>query len=169
MNAEVISICIDKERTYNHNKVGTNFRMTNLQAALGLSQITRIDEITQRKRNNYHLYQKLINDQIHDIEFQRIDLNVLSTNWVVAVRSERFNKKIEAIQHELQIKQIETRRLFKPLSNQKFNKGRRYLSDSGENAQQLYDSGLYLPSSIDLSPAEIQMVVDNFARVVLNV
>lgn len=45
-----------------HNEVGFNYRMTNLQAALGLGQLERLDEFIETKRRNYKLYQALLAD-----------------------------------------------------------------------------------------------------------
>lgn len=44
---------------YIHDEIGYNYRMTNLQAALGLAQMEELPEFINRKRNNYELYKKL--------------------------------------------------------------------------------------------------------------
>lgn len=52
----------DNPLYYIHNEIGFNYRMTNLQAALGLAQIEKLNEFISIKKENYHLYQSLIND-----------------------------------------------------------------------------------------------------------
>ena len=159
-----INLYFDKDRSYNHLKVGANFRMTNMQAALGLSQIFRIEEIVAKKRHNYEIYKNLIRDRGLDIDFQEVDSNVLSTYWVVAIKSHRFNGRVNSVRCKLFDLGIETRRLFKPLSRQPFNVGKEYFCDGGKNCESLYDSGFYLPSSIDLSSEEIIYVVDQLTE-----
>ena len=47
--------------SYIHNEVGYNYRMTNLQAALGVAQMEKLTEFIERKHRNFDLYKKLFN------------------------------------------------------------------------------------------------------------
>ena len=49
----------DDPHNYIHHEVGYNYRMTNLQAALGVAQMEELPEFIQRKQRNYQLYQEL--------------------------------------------------------------------------------------------------------------
>lgn len=52
----------DDAHYYIHNEVGFNYRMTNLQAALGVAQLEELEEFISRKRKNYDLYYRLFQD-----------------------------------------------------------------------------------------------------------
>src|SRR5437588_310635 len=54
------NLCFQKERRFVHQELGWNFRMTNLQAALGLAQLERLDEFVGRKRTMGRLYTELL-------------------------------------------------------------------------------------------------------------
>ncbi len=47
---------------YVHNEVGYNFRLTNLQAAMGVAQLERLPEFLKRKKENYEFYRKALAD-----------------------------------------------------------------------------------------------------------
>lgn len=49
----------DDPHYYIHNEIGYNYRMTNLQAALGVAQMEELPEFINRKQNNYELYKRL--------------------------------------------------------------------------------------------------------------
>ena len=52
------NLCFDKERRYIHEELGWNFRMSNVQAAIGVAQLERIDQILAKKRQIGHWYQQ---------------------------------------------------------------------------------------------------------------
>lgn len=52
----------DDPHFYIHNEVGYNYRMTNLQAALGVAQMEELPEFIHRKQKNYRLYQQLLQE-----------------------------------------------------------------------------------------------------------
>ena len=52
------NLCFDKERRYIHEELGWNFRMSNVQAAIGVAQLERIDQIIAKKRQIGRWYQQ---------------------------------------------------------------------------------------------------------------
>ena len=52
----------DDVHYYIHHEVGYNYRMTNVQAAIGVAQLEELDEFIERKNNNYNLYKELLAD-----------------------------------------------------------------------------------------------------------
>jgi perosamine synthetase len=56
------NLCFDKERRYIHQELGWNFRMTNLQAALGVAQLERLDGFVQKKRQIGAWYNQALAD-----------------------------------------------------------------------------------------------------------
>jgi len=53
---------MSKERRYWHPFIGFNYRMTNLQAAIGVAQMERIEAIIQKKRENAQTYASLLSN-----------------------------------------------------------------------------------------------------------
>ena len=53
------NLCFCAEERFVHDEIGWNMRMTNIQAALGVAQLERIEEFIQKKRNMGNLYNEL--------------------------------------------------------------------------------------------------------------
>ena len=56
------NLCFKKEKRFYHEELGYNFRMTNIQAAIGLAQLGRIDKLVEKKRWIGHIYNKKLKD-----------------------------------------------------------------------------------------------------------
>ena len=54
------NLAFNKTRRFSHNEIGYNYRMTNIQAAIGLSQLEKITEHIKIKRQNTFLYNKIL-------------------------------------------------------------------------------------------------------------
>ena len=54
------NLAFNKTRRFSHNEIGYNYRMTNIQAAIGLSQLEKIKEHIEIKRKNTLLYNKIL-------------------------------------------------------------------------------------------------------------
>src|SRR5438093_11203166 len=54
------NLCFQPQRRFVHEELGWNFRFTNLQAAIGLAQLERLDDHVERKRANGRRYQELL-------------------------------------------------------------------------------------------------------------
>jgi len=74
-----------KERRYWHHEVGHNFRLTNLQSALGFSQLEKIQDIIQNKKRVYDAYLENLSE-VKGISFQRFEKEVDPVVWAVALR-----------------------------------------------------------------------------------
>jgi perosamine synthetase len=70
---------------YIHDELGYNYRMTNVQAALLLGQIEKINEIKEMKKRVFSLYKNFLCD-ITEILIQEIDPNTVHSNWMFGVR-----------------------------------------------------------------------------------
>lgn len=104
---------------YIHNEVGYNYRMTNIQAALGVAQMEELEEFIERKHRNYNLYKKL---------FSNFELGVLlpyrsgtySNQWFYSLLIDRT--KVRASMREiitkLQNKGVETRAIWGLINEQ---------------------------------------------------
>lgn len=134
---------------YYHPVVGYNYRMTNLQAAIGLAQIERFDEIFQEKQRVYNRYAMHLGKQ-EDWMNKLTDVNVVGSNrWMIKLR---VNARYAP---ELKSKGIETRPIFVPL-----NRMPPYRSDRADLEQGNYwvDSQLIFPSYPQLTDSEIDYI-----------
>lgn len=95
---------------YKHNEIGYNYRMTNVQAAIGVAQLEEIDEFIFRKQNNYKLYKNNFNDfnfaQIVDFRD-----DIVSNTWFYSlnVDIEVLNCGIREVINELHDENVQTR------------------------------------------------------------
>ena len=145
---------------FNHDEIGWNYRMSNLQAALGFGQLKNIKWIVKRKRqigNRYFL--KLKNDK-------KIILQMNKTNyaeniyWVFGVLIKKGNKlSRDKIMKKLLNLNIETRPFFVSMNKQKiFNKMKLFKNSKVLNSEYLSTNGFYLPSGIGIKNKEIDYV-----------
>ncbi len=140
---------MSKDKRYWHDYVGYNYRLTNLQAAIGTAQMERIDAIIAHKTKLGSSYLKHLS-QVKGIRTQRTLPNATSTFWLfsVAIEEERSEVDAEFIMSEMSLKGIETRRVFYPLSEMDIYK--KYVSQKCENAASISNQGVSLPSYLNL-------------------
>lgn len=145
-----------------HEYLGYNFRMTNLQAAVGVAQLTKIHKfIANRKKNASEYRIKL--KHIPGIIFQAELPEVVSNNWMFGIR---ITKSFPLSRDELRIKLaeagIETRTFFIPLHLQPLYNKTKYLG-AFPIAEQLCAEGLYLPSSSALNLRQLHYITERIA------
>ena len=68
-----------------HNKIATNYRITNLQAGLLYTQLNLLDEIIERKRYIINYYKKEL-EKVLNIKFQKIDKQTQHSYWIFSIR-----------------------------------------------------------------------------------
>jgi perosamine synthetase len=155
------NLCFDPKRRFVHEHLGWNFRLTNLQAALGLAQLERLDEFLARKRRMGELYRSAL----HNLE-DSIQLPPASTTdadnvyWVYGLvlhDSVRFDA-LEAMRR-LGAEGIGTRPFFWPMHEQPALLRRGLFA--GERypvAERIARRGFYLPSGLALTDSQIEAV-----------
>jgi perosamine synthetase len=134
---------------YFHVEVGHNYRMTNIQAAIGLGQLENIRNILDCKRAIYESYQKQLNDFVS----QKIPDNVTSNHWVYTIL-------IDAplfVQQQLKTHGIDSRTMFRPLNTMPMYYDH---DDSNKYPISTFISkhGLMLPSYPDLPMYDINRI-----------
>ncbi|HVN65258.1 MAG TPA: DegT/DnrJ/EryC1/StrS family aminotransferase [Methanomicrobiales archaeon] len=152
-------LAFDPERRFLHTDIGFNYRMTNIQAAIGLAQLERIDEFIGLRRRHAGIYSE------HLAGIPGITLPVerpwaKNVYWMYSILLEKsFGLPRDVLMNLLAGKGIETRSFFIPVHRQPvmekmgFFPGERY-----PVAEDLGARGLYLPSSSSLSDEEIRLV-----------
>lgn len=75
------------ELYYTHDEIGYNYRMTNLQAALGLAQLEQLEKFIEVKKENYNLYKEKIKE-IHGLSILDFKDNIRSNHWFYSLKCE---------------------------------------------------------------------------------
>jgi perosamine synthetase len=132
----------DASQGYYHPEVGFNYRMTNIEASLGLAQLERIDKFLEKKREFRKIYQEVFNDLPY-IKFQKEYDNVEGSWWLTCIKIEK-EIDISNLMIKLEEKGILSRRIFIPVCEMPYLK--KY-SKSCPNAYEIYKKGICLPSS----------------------
>ncbi len=144
-----------------HGQIGYNYRMTNIQAAVGVAQFARVDKVIERHRKRSAMYKKLLGG-IPGIEF-RIDAGYAETNeWMFSLLlpNEITNKRDEII-HGLAGNDIMARPFFDPFTMQlPFLEGG--VVEPRPVAHEIASRGINLPSSYQITDEEISRVSDAF-------
>ena len=148
------------ERHFWHKFVGFNYRMTNLQAAVGLAQVEQLDNFTDARRNNAAEYTKRL-ATIPGITTPPEAPWAKNVFWMygILVNAEEYGMNRDELRRVLADSGIETRTFFIPMHCQPIYwaqfKGERY-----PVAEQFCRDGFYLPSASSLTLGEIEYVTD---------
>jgi perosamine synthetase len=138
---------------YYHKVVGYNYRLTNMQAAVGVGQIERADEIIRNKKRVAKMYRNYLSGA--PLHFQDEPSWSSATYWMNTPVFENSSIRDDIVD-ALSDMNIETRPFFYPLHDQPPYRG----SSSGDMdvSIDLYHRGINLPSSPLLTDGEIEQV-----------
>lgn len=147
---------MSRRRRYWHDVQGYNFRLTNMQAALGCAQLKNLKKILSAKRRVYASYQRYLKGET-GIAFQSFSAEVEPVVWCVAVALDTkvFKRKRDDIMKSLGACGIETRPGFYPASVMPF-----YSASPLPVAERTASRVITLPSYAALTDSEIRYVCD---------
>jgi len=162
------NLCFQPGKRFVHERLGWNLRMTNLQAALGLAQLERLDEFVQKKRAMGEQYQRLLSG------VNALQLPLKSNNhadniyWVfgVVLQPESGLSAVR-ITTELINRGIGTRPFFWPMHEQPvLQKMGLFRGEFYPVAEKLARSGFYLPSGLKLSTQNIERAASTLKHII---
>ena len=133
----------DGMRGYYHPEVGFNYRMTNLEAAVGLAQMKRLEKFLRVKKEFYQIYRNELKG-VSDVRFQKEYPHARSSWWLTALVLDSA-VPVEPIVKKLNAKGIQARRIFMPVVE--FPYLGRFNAREFKNSYRIYDRGLCLPGS----------------------
>ncbi len=143
---------------YLHEKLGYNYRLSNILAGIGRGQLQSLERKIEKRRQIYKRYKEEL-ATISAINLMPEDMEgVRSNRWLTAITVEQFDP-IESITY-FDEKNIETRALWNPLHKQPYIKKRNirfFTKDSTGEA--LFNRGLCLPSGSSLTELEQEYVI----------
>ncbi len=140
---------------YDHNEIGYNYRLTNIQAAMGVAQMERLDAFIATKRTNALMYQNLFSGS-NGIEFLWEKPWVKSNFWFYTIRVSKDHKK--SLVDYLISKNVQVRPIWKLIHTLPMYKDCQAFRV--ESALNIYDTALNLPCSIGLKMEEIEFTVE---------
>ena len=144
---------------YEHTEVGYNYRLSNLLAALGRAQLTRLDEMIARRRAVREAYRELF-APVPGVRIFGGDDDAEDNCWLtsVVVDADTAGWTAAHLRAALDAADIESRPLWKPMHLQPvFADAPTQLNG---NAQRLFETGLTLPSGSALTTAQIDRTLD---------
>ena len=143
--------------TFVHPRIGYNFRMTDMQSALGLVQLRKLDYIIEQKLKIYETYQKYLGGKVHFLKLHE-DFSFIPFRVIVFVdNADQTMKKMNA-------DGIESRSIFYPLHKQPCYE---YLNcDDTEftNSNECFERGICLPTWIGLTEEEIRYASESLLK-----
>ena len=148
---------------YIHDEIGFNYRMTNLQAALGVAQMEELEEFISRKQKNYELYKELFAD-FELAELMPFREGTSSNKWFYSLKINRdkVHSSMREIITGLEEKGIQTRAIWGLISEQKpYENDVKYKL---EKAPYYADRILNIPSSTQITAEEIEYVADEVKK-----
>jgi perosamine synthetase len=143
---------------YIHDEVGYNYRLTNIQAAMGVAQLENLPGFIEKKTNNYQYYMLNIN-KIDGLNVSDVPRYAKSNNWMYALQidKKKYSMDKEKLYNHLAKSGIETRPVWYPNHLQKmFTKHQSYKI---AKATILHSNTLNIPCSVGLNESELAKIV----------
>jgi len=155
------NLSFQSQRRFYHEELGFNFRLTNLQAALGLGQLERIDTIVARKRWIGAEYTRRLQG-IGGVQLPVEESWARNVYWMYGlVLSEETGMDAQQLATKLKERGVETRPFFLGMHEQPVFQDRRlFPHETYPVAERLGRQGLYLPSGLALSEEQLSTVCD---------
>ncbi|MFQ5866782.1 MAG: DegT/DnrJ/EryC1/StrS family aminotransferase [bacterium] len=160
------NLAFSKNVRFKHDYLGFNYRMTNLQAAIGGAQVDRIDEIIDKKR----YIAKCYSEGLASVEGITLPVEMewaKNVYWMYSILVEReFALSRDELIEKLREKGVETRTFFIPMNKQPvFQKMGLFKDERCPVAEELSQKGLYLPSGVGLKEEEIDYVINTIREI----
>jgi len=154
------NLCFQPKKRFVHQRLGWNLRMTNLQAAVGVAQLERLDEFVERKRDMGRRYNELF------AGLSGVQLPLAKTDaaeniyWVYGlVLDESRGMNAEEVMQQLAAKGVGCRPFFCPMHQQPILRSMGlFVGEDYPEADRLYRQGFYIPSGMALTEEQIEQV-----------
>lgn len=155
---------MSRSKRYWHDDLGYNYRITNMQAALGFAQLERIDEFINKRVEIFSQYQKNLLD-IPGIKLNFTANTVANIYWLICLEIEGYTEtNRNNLMEALSLNGIDTRPYFYPISDLPMYKNEQI---STPITHKVYQRGINLPSHFALTNQEIDYICSSI-RAYLN-
>lgn len=147
----------EREKRFWHRYIGFNYRLTNLQAAIGVAQMEKIDAFVETRRKDARLYNSLLKD-VKGITLPPEAKWAKSVYWMYSILVQRsFGMNRDSLMKRLLEDGIETRTFFYPIHMQPVYSDK-YAGETYPVAEELSRKGVNLPSGSTLEKKQIEYI-----------
>ncbi len=138
---------------YTHDDIGYNYRLTNIQSAIGVAQLEKIEEFVSIKRKNFEAYKELLDDLpnvklLSEMEWAK------SNYWLYTLKVSA--EKREPLMAYLNSSGIQVRPVWKPIHTHQMYQG--FQKGPLKNSMNAYETGINIPCSTNLKGDEVKAV-----------
>ena len=155
----------DEAPHYQHSHIGYNYRMSNIVAGIGRGQMQVLDDRVVARRKNFTFYKEQLGN-LPGFKFVMEPEDMYSNRWLstVLLDEEKVGLNTTQLREALEKENIETRPLWKPMHLQPIFQNYPYYG--AKVAENLFETGLCLPSGSNLTDADLYRVVDAIKNVI---
>ena len=143
---------------YIHNDIGYNFRLTNVQAAIGVAQLEKLKTFLKRKKETYDYYKQQVL-KIEGLTIADVPSHSKNNHWMtlLQINEKTYGMNREELMKKLTEKGIQSRPAWAPTHNQKPYKN--FQNFKIHNTQSLVDKSLCIPSSTNIKLPEKEIII----------
>lgn len=153
----------EKERHYQHEEIGYNYRLSNISAAIGVGQLEQMDKKLEKKRRIHKKYVEGLKE-VEGIKVFVAPENQESNYWLSVAFFENKEMPLKVLEF-LEKENIETRPIWKPMHLQPVYKDNDYITLKDQDiAKEIYETGLCLPSDTNMSDEQQDRVIETIKR-----
>ncbi len=144
---------MSKEKRYWHNELGFNYRLTNLQAALGCAQLERVDSLLNKRQEIFEWYSKYLQG-VEGIQLNRTYDWAFNSYWLICMEVEKFDEqKRDTFIRLLKDEGVDSRPYFYPMSSMPY-----FAKANTPVSYEVYGKGLNLPTYFDLQEKDVERI-----------
>lgn len=158
------------DRVFWNKEVAYKYKMSSMQAALGLAQLERVEELIEQKRKIFSWYKRRL-ARIDDVVINYEAPNTLNTYWMVtAIVGANYAIRKEPLMRQMAESNIDSRPFFYPLSCLPAYKDAEESDKARQRNKISYEispNGINLPSALCLTEAEVDYVCDTLEAILL--
>ena len=156
------------EKIFWNTEVAYKYKMSNIQAALGLAQLHRIVELISKKIQTFNWYKHRL-ENIEGISLNEVREDVLNTFWMVTIILDpKFRLQKEDMMNLLEQKNIGVRPFFYPLSSLPAYQNFKQIANAklnNQNAYKISPYGINLPSNLKITEEQVEYVCNQIKKV----
>ncbi|MCU4175077.1 DegT/DnrJ/EryC1/StrS family aminotransferase [Carboxylicivirga sp. N1Y90] len=154
---------MDKNKRYWHNELGYNYRMTNMQAALGCAQMQRISELIAKRKQIFDWYNtQLVN--IDNIKLNQSNNWSTPVYWMICLEHKYFNEESrQRFMDLLKANNIDSRPYFYPISDMPMFK-----NIQTDVTHHIYSKGINLPTFHDITEEQVDYICKTIVKLLPN-
>lgn len=146
---------MSKNKRYWHEFVGYNYRMTNIQAAIGCAQLEQLEFFTTRREEIWSIYSRELMPSGYFLD-QKVHVDSTPCRWLFTLLlNQKLSIHRDQLTEELRLLGIDTRPIFYPMSDMPAFQDKAKMSLKLESSEDISLRGLSFPSSVSLSENEI--------------